>query len=75
VSEAINAYYSVHLLGKAIKDEKLSKWGRLLLAREMRGAHWYWQMGASWSPYPPVFSATKMAGVVGSSDTKVQTHT
>jgi hypothetical protein len=45
--------------------------GRLLLALELRAAHWYWQMGESWSPYPGNFSASRMAGVVGSTDTKV----
>ena len=73
VSEAVNCYYGVHLLGKAMKDEALSKWGRLLLAMELRSAHWYWQMGANWSVYPSKFSASKMVGVVGSSDAKVWT--
>lgn len=73
VSEAINAYYGVHLLGLALRDEALSKWGRLLLATEVRAAHHYWQMTDQWSAYPAAFSATKMAGVVGSTDVKVWT--
>lgn len=73
ISEAVNAYYAVHVLGVATGDDRLSKWGRLLLATELRAAHWYWQMGERWSGYPSVFAASKMAGVVGSTDTKIWT--
>ena len=54
-------------------DAALSRWGRLLLATEMRAAHHYWQMTDDWSAYPASFSATKMVGVVGSTDAKVWT--
>lgn len=44
VSESINAYYGVYLLGLAVGDTGMRDWGRVLLAMEMRGARKYWQM-------------------------------
>lgn len=44
VSESINAYYAVYLLGVAIGDHDMKDWGRVLLAMEVRGARKYWQM-------------------------------
>lgn len=44
VSESINAYYGVYLLGLAIGDHDMRDWGRVLLAMETRAARKYWQM-------------------------------
>lgn len=44
VSESINAYYAVYLLGHAVDDGSLKDWGRVLLAMELRAARKYWQM-------------------------------
>lgn len=44
VSESINAYYGVYLLGLAVGDEAMKDWGRVLLAMEIRSARKYWQM-------------------------------
>lgn len=37
VSEAVNAYHAVVLLGTVLNDQELVDWGRLLLAHEIRG--------------------------------------
>lgn len=44
VSESINAYYGVYLLGLAAGDDGMRDWGRVLLASEIRAARKYWQM-------------------------------
>lgn len=44
VSESVNAYYAVYLLGLAVGDSGLRDWGRVLLAMELRAARKYWQM-------------------------------
>lgn len=44
VSESINAYYGVYLLGLAAGDDGMRDWGRVLLALEVRAARKYWQM-------------------------------
>ncbi|CAN0445504.1 unnamed protein product, partial [Ectocarpus sp. 8 AP-2014] len=44
VSESINAYYGVYLLGLATGDDATKDWGRVLLAMEVRAARKYWQM-------------------------------
>jgi len=63
-SEAVNAYYSIALLGKALKDESMEKWGRLLWTMEMEAAQRYWHM-PSWSKvYPEKFKEYKMVGMV-----------
>jgi len=65
-SEAVNAYYGMWLLGIAIKDNELADWGRVLLAMELRGAHYYWQMlPGNEDIYDYYFSANKMVGQVG----------
>lgn len=47
VSESINAYYGVYLMGLAVGDDELRDWGRVLLAMELRAARTYWQMPAN----------------------------
>lgn len=61
VSEALNSYYAIVLLGDAMKDLKLKNWGRMLVATEMRSAKKYWQMKDD-SVYPAVFAQNRMVG-------------
>ena len=69
VSEAINAYYAVYLLGSVMALPDLSNFGRILLASEMRAATTYWQM-PSWSNiYEPEYATNKMTGQVASTKT------
>jgi endo-1,3(4)-beta-glucanase len=55
VSEAVNAYYAIALLGEALHDEKQMLWGKLLLAQELRAAHTYWQILRDSKVYSPEF--------------------
>lgn len=65
ISEAINAYYAVALLGKAMKNKYLENWGRLLVATELRSAKKYWQMRDD-TVYPAIFAQNRMVGVMWS---------
>ncbi|ETV98521.1 hypothetical protein, variant [Aphanomyces invadans] len=47
VSEAINAYYAVYLLGQALEMPMVEKMGRHLMTLEMRAATTYWQTTVS----------------------------
>ncbi|KAG6617055.1 putative endo-1,3(4)-beta-glucanase [Phytophthora cinnamomi] len=64
VSEAINAYYGVYLVGKSFKVPEVERMGHLLLAMEIRGALTYWQMPSSSGIYEPIYAANKMTGQV-----------
>ncbi|KAI9909148.1 hypothetical protein PsorP6_014633 [Peronosclerospora sorghi] len=64
VSEAINAYYGVYLVGKTFKIPEVEHMGHLLLALEIRGAQTYWQMPSTSTIYEPIFAANKMTGQV-----------
>ncbi|POM62364.1 Endo-1,3(4)-beta-glucanase [Phytophthora palmivora] len=64
VSEAINAYYGVYLVGKSFKVPEIEHIGHLLLALEIRGAQTYWQMPSSSDIYEPIYAANKMTGQV-----------
>lgn len=66
VSESINAYYGVYLLGLAVGDTGMRDWGRVLLAMEMRGARKYWQMPDNNGVYDSFFSSRRMVGMVAS---------
>eukprot|EP00640_Fibrocapsa_japonica_P000879 CAMPEP_0113947502 /NCGR_PEP_ID=MMETSP1339-20121228/65171_1 /TAXON_ID=94617 /ORGANISM="Fibrocapsa japonica" /LENGTH=714 /DNA_ID=CAMNT_0000954143 /DNA_START=70 /DNA_END=2214 /DNA_ORIENTATION=- /assembly_acc=CAM_ASM_000762 len=66
-SEAVNAYYGVYLLGKALEDQELEDFGRVLLHTEIKGAQFYWQMKDD-SIYGPEFASQRMVGQVGSLD-------
>jgi len=62
ISEAINAYYGVALLGEAIGDGHMSDVGRVLLTTEIRAAQSYWQvLPTDYSIYPPSFAQLGMA--------------
>lgn len=64
VSEAINAYYGVYLVGKSFSVPEVEHMGHLLLALEIRGAQTYWQMPSSSDIYEPIYAANKMTGQV-----------
>lgn len=64
VSEAINAYYGVYLLGKTLQIPQLEHTGHVLLALEIRAAKTYWQMPAGSSIYEDVYAQNKMTGQV-----------
>lgn len=66
-SEAVNAYYAVHLIGEARGDNSLSDWGRLLLATELRSAKKYYQINpGQQGVYPPDFAKNGVVGVLWS---------
>jgi endo-1,3(4)-beta-glucanase len=66
-SEAINSYYAIALLGESFGDDALKRWGKLLLATELRSVHKYWQIKSDGNIYPEVFAANKVVGVLWSS--------
>mmetsp|Transcript_30230 Transcript_30230/g.38818 ORF Transcript_30230/g.38818 Transcript_30230/m.38818 type:complete len:812 (+) Transcript_30230:88-2523(+) len=68
-SESVNAYYGMWLLGIAVRDQELTDWGRVLLAMELRGAHYYWQVHpGNEEIYDEYFAANKMVGQIGGLD-------
>ncbi|CAN0000070.1 unnamed protein product, partial [Phaeothamnion confervicola] len=69
VSEALNAYYAVYLLGVATGNAERRDWGRALLAMEMRGARTYWHMPAGTPIYDTVYASNRMTGVVAALET------
>ncbi|KAJ0402374.1 hypothetical protein P43SY_004607 [Pythium insidiosum] len=64
VSEAINAYYGVYLLGRALGIEELATMGHVLTAMETRAAKLYWQMPSGSDIYEPVYAQHRMTGQV-----------
>ena len=64
VSEAINAYYGVYLVGKSFQVPEVEHIGHLLLALGIRGAQTYWQMPSTSDIYEPIYAANKMTGQV-----------
>ncbi|OQR87374.1 endo-1,3(4)-beta-glucanase [Achlya hypogyna] len=63
VSEAINAYYGVYLLGQVLEMPRLEQFGRVLLAMEMRAAQTYWQTKPE--IYGELYAKNQMTGQVG----------
>ena len=62
ISEAINAYYGLSLLGKALNNTHMRDVGRLLASMEIRSAQTYWQIIPSTNTiYPPSFAALGIA--------------
>ncbi|KAF0683624.1 Aste57867_24330 [Aphanomyces stellatus] len=64
VSEAINAYYGVYLLGQVLESKEVEQTGRHLLAMEIRAAKTYWQTTPE--IYGPVYAQNRMTGQIGS---------
>ena len=76
ISEAVNAYYAVSLLGDATHNPKLRDWGRLLAHMEIKAGHHYWQMDSQndvYSGSAELFARNKMAGVVAALDVTART--
>ncbi|WP_437620605.1 glycosyl hydrolase [Sorangium sp. So ce1151] len=65
-SEAVNAWYSVQLLGDALGDEDVMNIGRVLLAVETASAQTYWQIPADSTIYPEPFKNNHAVGVLWS---------
>uniref|UniRef100_K3WW36 glucan endo-1,3-beta-D-glucosidase n=1 Tax=Globisporangium ultimum (strain ATCC 200006 / CBS 805.95 / DAOM BR144) TaxID=431595 RepID=K3WW36_GLOUD len=64
VSEAINAYYGVYLVGKALKIPEVEHMGHLLMSLEIRAAKTYWQMSSGSDIYEDVYAQNKMTGQI-----------
>jgi len=63
-SEAVNAYYAVSLMGKAILNQQLDDFGRLLTAMEVISTKAYWQMPSNSKIYPELFKKNLMVGIL-----------
>jgi endo-1,3(4)-beta-glucanase len=61
-SEAVNAWYGLHLLGLASGDARMSDLGRVLLALEVDSARAYWQVTAPSSIYTDPFAQNRCVG-------------
>ncbi|RHY35756.1 hypothetical protein DYB30_004439 [Aphanomyces astaci] len=69
VSEAINAYYGVYLLGQALSMPAVEHMGRHLMTLEMRAATTYWQTTVLIlhdAIYGSVYAQNQMTGQIGS---------
>ncbi len=63
-SEAVNAWYAMHLVGLTLGDRRVSDLGRLLLTLELDAAHTYWQMPSASPHYGYPFKARRMVGIL-----------
>ncbi len=63
-SEAVNAWYGLHLLGLATGDARMSELGRVLQALEVDGARTYWQIPAASTIYADPFSQNMCVGIL-----------
>lgn len=63
-SEAVNAWYAMHLVGLTLGDRRMSDLGRLLLTLEIDAAHTYWQMPSASPSYGYPFKARRMVGIL-----------
>ena len=61
-SEAVNAWYAVHLVGVALGDRRISDLGRLLTALEVDGARTYWQVPVGSPVYQAPFATNRCVG-------------
>lgn len=73
-SEAINAWYGIHLWGLATSNTELSNMGRLMLAAEVRSAKKYWHIAANSNIYPAPFSDNGTAVIVRTHKVAVETY-
>lgn len=63
-SEALMSYYGLMLLGEALQNQEMKKFGRLLLAMEIQSAKTYWHMPSKSKIYPDIFEQNRMVGVL-----------
>lgn len=73
-SEAINAWYGVHLWGLATSNTELSNLGRLLLASEVRSTKRYWHIEANSDIYPSPFNQNGTAVILRTHKVAVETY-
>ena len=65
-SEAVNAWYGVELLGRALGNETLGHVGSMVRAVEIASAQTYWQVTEASKIYPAPFKAQHVVGVLWS---------
>lgn len=65
-SEAVNAWYSVELVGRALDNEDVVQLGRILRAVETVAAQTYWQIPSASDIYRQPFSDRHAVGVLWS---------
>lgn len=63
-SEAVNAWYAMHLVGLTLGDRRMSDLGRLMLTLEIDAAQQYWQMASASPNYAFPFKARRMVGIL-----------
>jgi endo-1,3(4)-beta-glucanase len=63
-SEAVNAWYALHLLGLATGDVRMRDLGRVLLALEIDSARTYWQIPAASIVYQDPFAQNRCVGIL-----------
>jgi len=63
-SEAVNAWYAMHLVGLTLGDRRVSDLGRLLLTLEIDAAQTYWQMASASPHYGYPFKARRVVGIL-----------
>jgi endo-1,3(4)-beta-glucanase len=63
-SEAVNAYYAISLLGKALNNKELDDFGRLMTTMEIVSTKAYWQMPSYSNIYPEKFKKNLIVGVL-----------
>ncbi|MDB5162467.1 MAG: uncharacterized protein JWO54_982 [Candidatus Saccharibacteria bacterium] len=73
-SEAINAWYGVHLWGLATSNTDISNLGRLLLASEVRSAKRYWHIYDNSDIYPAPFNTHGTAVILRTHKVAVETY-
>ncbi|WP_236644206.1 glycosyl hydrolase [Sorangium cellulosum] len=65
-SEAVNAWYSMKLLGEALDNDDVKNIGRVLLAMETASAQTYWQITSNGTVYDVPFKENGAVGVLWS---------
>lgn len=64
ISEAVNAYYAIYLLGLSLEDKQVQEIGKVLLATEIHAAHVYWQIRSKSDMYPQPLCDNKSIGIM-----------
>jgi endo-1,3(4)-beta-glucanase len=72
-SEAVNAWYGLHLYGLATGDVNLGNVGRVLLATEIRAAQKYWHVRSNSPIYDEPFASHKVVGILWSNKAEYAT--
>jgi endo-1,3(4)-beta-glucanase len=63
-SEAVNAWYGLALLGRALGDANVEHVGRMLTTLEIQGAKAYWQITSAGGVYAEPFAQKKVVGIL-----------